>query len=100
MQEDVIHIDSRSHLEVADNKHRYSKNLRLYFKEYDRLTNCKYILTANDKNINLSSTENKWSRYDPFFDWLDQNENPPNVRNFIYKIKYIYINILFLYCFL
>jgi hypothetical protein len=34
---DIIPIDSRSHLEVADRKHRYAKNLRLYFKEFHRL---------------------------------------------------------------
>jgi hypothetical protein len=29
-----IRIDSRSHLEVFDQKHRYGKNLRLYYKEW------------------------------------------------------------------
>jgi hypothetical protein len=31
-----IRIDSRSHLEVFDQKHRYGKNLRMYYKEWVR----------------------------------------------------------------
>lgn len=52
-----IRIDSRSHLEVFDQKHRYGKNLRLYYKEWVK------------QKIDLQ-----------FFDWL----NSPNlieVRN-------------------
>ena len=29
-------VDRRAWLEVEDPKHRYAKNLRMYFKEYDR----------------------------------------------------------------
>ena len=37
MIDELIQIDPRSHLEVADNKHRYAKNLRFYFQEYARV---------------------------------------------------------------
>ncbi|CAN0236514.1 unnamed protein product, partial [Discosporangium mesarthrocarpum] len=30
-------MDERSWLEVRDKKHRYGKNLRMYYKEWDRL---------------------------------------------------------------
>jgi hypothetical protein len=36
-EELYIEIDPRSHLEVADSKHRYAKNLRYYFQEFARL---------------------------------------------------------------
>ena len=32
-----IRVDARSHLEVFDKKHRYGKNLRLYYTEWVRL---------------------------------------------------------------
>jgi hypothetical protein len=36
--DDLIEIDPRSHLEVADHPlHRYAKNLRYYFQEYARV---------------------------------------------------------------
>ena len=37
MVDNLILIDPRSHLEVADFKHRYAKNLRFYFQEYARV---------------------------------------------------------------
>ena len=75
---DVISIDSRSHLEVADIHHRYSKNLRLYFKEYSRIYGCNSIV----EQLSSSSAARKWSRYDPFFSWLDGSPKP-EVKLFI-----------------
>lgn len=69
---DVIDIDSRSHLEVADRKHRYAKNLRLYIKEFYNLHGGKDILESFE-------IKHKWSKYDLFFDWLDNSEVLPNV---------------------
>lgn len=71
---DSIHIDSRSHLEVADKRHRYSKNLRYYFKEYSRVFGCQTITDPVDSSFK------KWSRYDPFFAWLDNSSPKPDVR--------------------
>lgn len=134
---DVIFIDSRSHLEVADKKHRYSKHLRFYFKEYDNITKCKsvnnyntnitsssynsnsnkegqmmtnncssnflssgqhnYIGSYNNNNNNRiddnNNSSNKWIRYEPFFEWLDNSSDLPNV-------SYNSICLLFLYFFL
>ena len=71
---DIIHVDSRSHLEVADVPlHRYGKNLRLYFKEFDRLFNCKEVIANNTK------PEQRFTRYRPFFEWLDRPEDRPEV---------------------
>ena len=55
---DVIYIDSRSHLEVADKKHRYSKHLRFYFKEYDNITKCKSIINYNATTSNNNNNNN------------------------------------------
>lgn len=66
---EVIKIDPRSHLEVADKYHRYAKNLRAYFREYAKLTDCTDI--QND-------TSYRFSRYQPFFDWLDNNNDDPD----------------------
>jgi len=91
MQNNVIYIDSRSHLEVADKKHRYAKNLRCYFKEYDNITKCRSIINysnsyrevhiTNNSNSgnNVNRIEDKWTRYDPFFEWLDNSPVLPNV---------------------
>jgi hypothetical protein len=118
---DVIFIDSRSHLEVADKKHRYSKHLRFYFKEYDNITKCKSVNNYNTSSSNVNSNKegqmmtnnyssnfvstghhnyiggynknnnriddynncnnsnNKWIRYEPFFEWLDNSSDLPNV---------------------
>ncbi|KAJ1393495.1 hypothetical protein B484DRAFT_277571 [Ochromonadaceae sp. CCMP2298] len=70
---DMIPIDSRSHLEVADRNHRYAKNLRLYFKEYHRLHGDADI-------VEPTSSSRKWTRYDPFFQWLDGSERLPEVH--------------------
>jgi len=51
---DMIEIDPRSYLEVKDKKHRYGKNLRQYYKEWDK------ILSPEDSRDVQS-----------FFDWLD-----------------------------
>jgi hypothetical protein len=56
-------------LEVADKHHRYSKNLRLYFKEYGKIFGLDSVIeqihSAKQKGCN------KHSCYDPFFAWLD-----------------------------
>ena len=44
--DELILIDPRSHLEVADEKHRYAKNLRLYFQEYARVVGGLNVLSA------------------------------------------------------
>jgi len=77
---DVIPIDSRSHLEVADRKHRYAKNLRTYFKEYHRIKGLSEIVERSVPNNGNTTPSRKWSRYEPFFDWLDVDEPLPNVR--------------------
>jgi hypothetical protein len=100
----VINIDSRSHLEVADKKHRYAKNLRLYFKEYHRLYGISDItdpsVTSSNTNAAGSSSSassvlpnsatatssRKWARYEPFFEWLDNPESLPDVRNIFTKL--------------
>ena len=75
---DIIPIDSRSHLEVADKKHRYAKNLRLYFKEYHR-QNPNEINDAPSSSAGVITPSKKWARYDPFFEWLDNQEILPSV---------------------
>lgn len=47
-----IRVDPRSHLEVFDRKHRYGKNLRIYYDEWVRL------------RIDMQ-----------FFEWLDSSES-------------------------
>ncbi len=79
---DVIHIDSRSHLEVADRKHRYAKNLRTYFKEYHRIHGLSDIVERSVPSNENSTPSRKWTRYEPFFEWLDNEESSPNVRVF------------------
>ena len=46
MIDELILIDPRSHLEVADIKHRYAKNLRFYFQEYARVVGGLNVLSA------------------------------------------------------
>lgn len=78
---DIIPIDSRSHLEVADRKHRYAKNLRVYFKEYHRLNGVTDIVDQSSNNNGSSTPSRKLARYNPFFEWLDNEEALPNVRS-------------------
>ncbi len=68
---DVIEIDPRSHLEVADILHRYSKNLRIYFREYVRVT--------GGSDIHDDAGKETKHRYAPFFEWLDDKNNLPDV---------------------
>ena len=81
----LINIDARSHLEVADSKHRYSKNLRLYFQEYIRLHSDieweQYTqqIRYNDKNNNNNNSndnDDKWQHFKRFFQWLDSSHLP------------------------
>jgi hypothetical protein len=60
--DNLIRIDPRSHLEVADRHHRYAKNLRLYFKEYTRLFGCNAFVTISSEG---------YDRFQSFFQWLD-----------------------------
>lgn len=76
---DIIPIDSRSHLEVADRKHRYAKNLRVYFKEYHRLNGITDIVDQPTNTNGSSTPSRKLARYNPFFEWLDNEESLPNV---------------------
>lgn len=71
---EIIQIDSRSHLEVADPKHRYAKNLRLYFKEYYRQHGSKDITHMEN------SSQHKWAKYEPFFRWLDFSSTIPELK--------------------
>lgn len=64
----TLTIDSRSILEVADEKHRYGKNLRLYFQEFNKLHPIALQVT--------SSFQQRVETYKPFFHWLDD----PNTR--------------------
>jgi len=59
---DVIEIDQRSLLEVYDKKHRYGKNLRYYYKEWQNI----YVSNESDLKI--------------FFSWLDSPECPDVLR--------------------
>mmetsp|Transcript_7360 Transcript_7360/g.10966 ORF Transcript_7360/g.10966 Transcript_7360/m.10966 type:complete len:338 (-) Transcript_7360:1185-2198(-) len=61
----MIKIDKRSRLEVADTRHRYGKNLRLYYDKYLEISGLKGMddLSYDDKN-----------RLDSFFQWLNSTE--------------------------
>jgi len=75
----LINIDARSHLEVADSKHRYSKNLRLYFQEYIRLHSDieweQYTQQIRHNNDNDNGNGN-WQHFKHFFQWLDSSHLP------------------------
>lgn len=81
---EIINIDSRSHLEVADTFHRYAKNLRYYFKEYNKMFGCSSIIESGGDGSSSSTQKSRWSRYDPFFRWLDESVPRPNVS---YSLK-------------
>ena len=76
---DIIPIDSRSHLEVADRKHRYAKNLRTYFKEFHRQIGADGIAEVQNAGTTVVTPSKRWNRYDPFFEWLDNQEVLPDV---------------------
>eukprot|EP00981_Chlorochromonas_danica_P014266 scaffold7649_cov165-Ochromonas_danica.AAC.6 len=81
--EDLIPIDPRSHLEVADRQHRYSKHLRLYYKEFIRISEQQKQQSAqqeaqgtNPNNSSSSSSSvtnnnNNNNKFEAFFLWLD-----------------------------
>ena len=74
-----IEIDPRSHLEVADIRHRYSKNLRIYFQEYAKLVGVPDSSSSqkdadSDNKLNVHRKNNRWSHFQDFFKWLDGNE--------------------------
>lgn len=73
-----IHINPRSHLEVADKKHRYGKNLRYYFQEYSRIFNEDLNQVVTSPTCTL---ESKWKIFDDFFRWLDESKPLPNVSS-------------------
>ncbi len=70
-------IDSRSLLEVADSKHRYGKNLRLYYHKYLEIyqqscddsicTDCPSSSSLSYKGMDSKKLDN----FRPFFSWLD-----------------------------
>jgi hypothetical protein len=61
-----ISVDPRSHLEVYDPKHRYGKNLRVYFKHF--MTNVKNTTVGKYESPRLSD---KVDLFSEFFSWLD-----------------------------
>eukprot|EP00599_Poterioochromonas_sp_BG-1_P005954 CAMPEP_0173151864 /NCGR_PEP_ID=MMETSP1105-20130129/11852_1 /TAXON_ID=2985 /ORGANISM="Ochromonas sp., Strain BG-1" /LENGTH=512 /DNA_ID=CAMNT_0014067357 /DNA_START=157 /DNA_END=1695 /DNA_ORIENTATION=+ len=67
----VITIDPRSLLEVADDKHRYGKNLRTYFKEFT-------TLFPDFRLSHYQSFNEKLESFRPFFSWLDDSDRRPN----------------------
>lgn len=70
-----IDIDPRSHLEVFDPRHRYSKNLRTYFKHYANNVQTSTMLDAESHLApNLSD---KTAMFQDFFRWLDENHEIP-----------------------
>lgn len=71
---DVIEIDQRSLLEVFDTKHRYGKNLRYYYKEW--------------QNINKQNE----SDLKAFFSWLDSPECPDVCLFFIFVVNFLFMN--------
>jgi len=58
---DVIEIDPRSLLEVEDPKHRYGKNLRHYYREWENSEGFDRKFYGNNKL---------------FFAWLDSSDSP------------------------
>lgn len=86
---DIIDVDSRSHLEVADPLHRYGKNLRLYYKEFEKLQSTEKNST-NRESGNLSMEDNGrvvngvqfYRKFEPFFQWLKgaDEESAPNLK--------------------
>ena len=70
-----IHIDPRSHLEVCDKKHRYAKNLRIYFQEYIKI----HSIDLVELSTSLSHDHSKWTLFERFFDWLDNSDIQPDV---------------------
>ena len=75
----LIDIDARSHLEVADSKHRYSKHLRLYFQEYIRVhgdTDWQQQHQIHQQKDNDEHSNNNWLNFKGFFEWLDSVQKP------------------------
>lgn len=70
--ENIINIDSRSFLEVADSKHRYGKNLRLYYSEFSKY---------NEAFQNSVVEQDKYANYINFFKWLDDPSNRCSVSS-------------------
>lgn len=73
--ENIINIHSKSFLEVADIKHRYGKNLRLYYNEF-----CK----IHDLPTNIKSDQDKYANHAQFFKWLDDPSHRCSVSKFFY----------------
>lgn len=79
---DYIDIDPRSHLEVSDTKHRYAKNLRVYFQEF--------VNSGSQQSENACSPISSHliegrcecthcSMFAHFFVWLDLEEPKPEL---------------------
>ena len=60
---DEIEIDERCFLEVNDDKHRYAKNLRFYFKYFQE--------NVVDKE-SLRALRSRKKQAEIFFTWLDR----------------------------
>lgn len=77
----LIAIDRRSHLEVSDPKHRYGKNLRLYYEEWQRIKFPNRIhrsLSVAAEDV-PSSPFADLDGYEEFFRWLDNPQCLPEV---------------------
>ena len=61
----VRSLHRKAWLEVSDNKHRYGKHLRMYYRHWES----QYILNTNYSNNN--DTISVTSTRGTFFDWLD-----------------------------
>lgn len=79
----LISIDARSHLEVSDPKHRYGKNLRLYYDAWVKVASRSISLS----HVSMSSDEPKYvspftelNKYESFFTWLDDPKAPPSIE--------------------
>lgn len=58
-----IELDPRSHLEVADEQHRYGKNLRLYFQHF---------VNIEEGGMLANQGISKKEVFRRFFEWLKQ----------------------------
>lgn len=66
---DLISIDSRSYLEVADHIHRYAKHLRIYYSIYSSVQ-------TSEQADDCDSFGNLFKRFQHFFAWLDGDKKP------------------------
>lgn len=77
----LIAIDRRSHLEVSDPRHRYGKNLRLYYDEWIRRGLCTVKrLHSRSADLEKLSPSLELDDYEAFFRWLDDAEDRPELK--------------------